>query len=48
MMMQWKRKGLDLGGNQHVVCDAVNDVRGCRGDGMLEEGVEMGPILQYY
>ena len=24
--------------------NAVNDVRGCRGDGMLEEGVEMWPI----
>ena len=30
-----------------MVCDAVNDVRGCRGDGMIEEGVEMWPILQY-
>ena len=27
--------------------DAKNDVRGCRGDGMIEEGVEMWPILQY-
>ena len=30
-----------------MVYDAMNDVRGCRGDGMLEEGVEMWPILQY-
>ena len=22
-----------------MVCDAMNDVRGCHGDGMLEEGV---------
>ena len=27
--------------------DAVNDVGGCHGDGMIEEGVEMWPILQY-
>ena len=27
--------------------DAVNDVDGCHGDGMIEEGVEMWPILQY-
>ena len=30
-----------------MICDAKNDVRGCRGDGMIEEGVEMWPILQY-
>ena len=30
-----------------MVCDAVNYVRGYRGDGMIEEGVEMWPILQY-
>ena len=48
MMMQWKRKDLDLGRNQHdMMCERVNDVRGCRDDGMLEEGVEMWPILQY-
>ena len=47
-MMQWKRKDLDLGRNQHdMMCERVNDVRGCRDDGMLEEGVEMWPILQY-
>ena len=30
-----------------MVVDAVNDVSGCHGDGMMEEGVEMRPILQY-
>ena len=30
-----------------MVCDAVNDVRGCRGDGMLDECVRIWPILQY-
>ena len=27
--------------------DAVNDVDGCHSDGMIEERVQMWPILQY-